>query len=117
MESLIILNPLCFMFGAKKDGHGLTEAHTAPHPLPKSRREERTGREYFKLMGLDNGSLKGKAKAVCGSRENKKTDSPLPMGNFSAVSRNRVPSLLTITWEDKCHNAKCFPSSSFFSPT
>ena len=79
--------------------------------------EERIGRvKVRKLMGWDKDSLIGKAKAAHVSEEKQRINSPLPMGRqgFSHPQESRAPSPVTVTWEDKHHNAECppLPSSS-----
>ena len=59
----------------------------------------------------DKDSLTGKAKAVHASKAKQGIHSPLPMGRqvFSHPQESRAPSHIMVTWEDKCHNARCPP--------
>ena len=80
---------------------------TPPHPEGWGGESERS----VKLMGWDKNNLIGKAKAVHASKAKERIHSPLPMGRqvFGHPQENRAPSCVTVTREDKHHNAGCPP--------
>ena len=87
--------------------------HAAARSLPPSGTGDRIGRvKLRKHLGRDEGSLTGKAKAMCTSKAKQGIHSLLPMGRlvFSHLRESRAPSHMTVTWEDKGHRSELPPS-------
>jgi len=72
--------------------------------------EERISRvKKETLMGWDKDSLIGKAKATCAIKAKQGIHSLLPIVRqvFNRPQDSRVPSRITITWEDEHHPFIC----------
>ena len=69
-----------------------------------------------KLVGWENDSFIGKAKAAHTSKANQGIHSLLPIGRqvFSHLQESKATSRVMVTWEDKRHHSECPLPSSFF---